>query len=114
MAKNDIEIIIYKILSYLYEKMKIGERPEFTDMCWDSQLMHIPEKYWKQVMMELIDKNFVKGFQYRYTKDGITVDQFGNAGITLEGREFLVNNSGMAKAKEFLGNAFEILLSQII
>ena len=114
MAKNDIEIIIYKILRYLYGKMQSGERPEFTDMCWNSKLMDIPERYWKQVIVELVDKMYVKGIRYRYTKDGILIDMFDNVGITLEGREFLVNNSGMAKAKEYLGAAFEILLSQII
>lgn len=114
MAKNDIEVIVYKILRYMYGKMQTGERPEFEDMCWESKLMNIPERYWKQVMVELVDKRFVKGIRYTHTKGGILVEIHDTACITLEGREYLVNNSGMATAKEFLGTAFEILLSQII
>ena len=114
MKKNDMEVIVYKILCYLYAKMKKGARPEFEEMCWNSKLFHIPENYWKQIISELIDKKYVKGFSYTHTKDGLIVDIDENASITLEGREYLVNNSGMHKAKEFLGSAFEILLSQLV
>jgi len=32
MAQNDMEIIVYKILSYLYECMKAGKHPRLEDM----------------------------------------------------------------------------------
>ena len=36
------------------------------------------------------------------------------AGITLKGRDYLRENSGMKEAKTFLGKAFEIALQGII
>lgn len=114
MAKNDMEVIIYKILMYLYIKMQNGQKADFIDICWKSTLFDIPENYWKSIIAELIDNKLVKGFTYTNTKDGMVVQMHDDATITFKGREFLINNSEMQKAKKFLGIAFEILLSQII
>ena len=62
MAQNDMEIIVYKILSYLYECMKSGKHPRMEDMGCVCQMFRIPQEYWNQVMEELIDCGYVKGF----------------------------------------------------
>ena len=33
MAKDDMRVIMYKILKYLYGCMKIGRHPALEDMC---------------------------------------------------------------------------------
>ncbi|MBQ0004623.1 MAG: hypothetical protein KBS68_02035 [Clostridiales bacterium] len=43
MAKNDMPVIIYKILKYLYECMKAGKQPDETDFCAESKLISIPQ-----------------------------------------------------------------------
>ena len=55
MAKNDMEVIVYKILSYLYECMKNGATPEMEDMCHNCKLFRIPRSYWLMIMKDLID-----------------------------------------------------------
>jgi len=62
MAQNDMEIIVYKILNYLYECMKAGKHPRLEDMGSTCQMFRIPQEYWNQVMEELIDCGYVKGF----------------------------------------------------
>ena len=53
MAQNDMEVIMYKILSYLYECMKAGKRPRMEDMCCSCQMFQIPLSYWGTIMEEL-------------------------------------------------------------
>lgn len=57
---------------------------------------------------------FVRGFLIRNTKDGTIISEQEPVSITYTGREFLRENSGMQKAKDFVGEAFEILLSSIL
>ncbi|MBQ8054491.1 MAG: hypothetical protein IJ198_11910 [Lachnospiraceae bacterium] len=78
------------------------------------QMFRIPPEYWNQVMEELIDCGYVKGFKHIPTKGPQSIFMMDNAGITLKGREFLCENSRMQKAKEFLGSAFSVLLDGII
>ena len=114
MAQNDMEIIMYKILSYLYECMKAGKQPRMEDMGCTCQMFRIPQEYWNQIMEELIDCGYVKGFRSIPTKSAQCIFMMDNAGITFKGREFLCENSRMQKAKEFLGSAFAVLLDGII
>lgn len=114
MAQNDMEIIMYKILSYLYECMKAGKHPRMEDMGSTCQMFRIPQEYWNQVMEELIDCGYVKGFRHIPTKGPQSIFMMDNVGITLKGREYLRDNSGMQRAGEFLGTAFSILLDGIV
>lgn len=114
MAQNDMEVIMYKILSYLYECMKAGKRPRMEDICCSCEMFQIPKPYWEQIMRELASKGLISGFLMRETKDCLLISMTDNPTITYEGRQFLVENSGMKRAAEFLGGTFSILLDGII
>lgn len=114
MAQNDMEVIMYKILSYLYECMKAGKRPRLEDFCCNCNMFCVPKGYWNQIMAELIEHGFIHGFIKFTSKDGITVQMTAEAGITYKGREFLRDNSGMQKARQLLGAAFPVVLDGII
>lgn len=113
MARNDMEVIMYKILKYMYEMMKQGETPVFEHMTAHSPLMDVPDLYWLTVMLELIDHGFVKGLIVHETKDGPVIVP-DRPRLTLEGVTFLHENSGLQKAKTFLGEAFMCVLEQLI
>lgn len=114
MAKNDMEVIMYKILRYLYECMKEDLTPTKEDLIRDCDLVSIPEKYWIQIILELIDNELVKGIQTIVTKSGTLVQITDDVRVTFKGVEFLKENSSMKKVKEFLGRTYEIALSQTI
>lgn len=61
MSKNDMEVIMYKFLKYLYECMKAGRAPDMREYGWASELFQIPRGYWRSVMNELIEMELVKG-----------------------------------------------------
>ena len=114
MAKDDMRVIMYKILKYLYECMKIGRRPALEDMCCRSTLFQISEEYWKQIIVELSEAGYIKGFMHTMIKDGLAVTMTDSASITLAGVELLEENGSMAKVRQFLGSAFEIVLETIL
>ncbi|MDD3747730.1 MAG: YjcQ family protein [Anaerostipes sp.] len=114
MAKNDMEVIMYKILRYMYECMKVGKRLELLDMCYKCKMFEIPELYWNQIILELIEAGYVRGFLKGDTKDGLTITMLDSAAITLEGVRFLEENSRMVKSRQFLGKGFEVALDTIL
>lgn len=70
MAQNDMEVIMYKILCYLYECMKAGKRSSMEDFCYNCSMFCIPQGYWDQIMKELIEQGFIRGFMAFAAKDG--------------------------------------------
>lgn len=114
MAKDDMEIIIYKILSYLYECAKNGVHPEMEDICYECKLFRVPESYWKLIMREIISNGYITGINIVSAKDKEYFLMMDDVGITLAGREYLCENSGMKTAEKICGKAFEIVLEAVI
>lgn len=114
MPKNDMHLIIYKLLRFLYDCNKQGKIPTFSDMFKVIELSTIPQSYLAQILMELIDNGYVSGCDVTATKDTILIDLSENAHITVKGLDYLTESSRMKKAQEVAGKAFEILLSSII
>lgn len=108
MARDDMHVVMYKILAYLYDCMKKGIEPRQSAIAHDSDILDIPERYWKQIMMQLVDRNLVAG---------IAIKRFDNEAhvmilspyVTLEGVQFMQENSMMAKAQRFLKSSKEAL-----
>lgn len=113
MAKNDMEVIMYKILRYLYECIKTGKPPELTDIMWHCKLFDIPRAYWLAIMRELIAESYVDGLQFVGAKDMEQVLQVGDIRITKKGRNFLRDESVVSKIKPVLGTGFEALVTAV-
>lgn len=102
MASNDMHVVIYKILAYLYACMKSGDRPQYS--CYSSEAMGIPDEYWKQIMCELVAHRYIEGVNITNGPLGSSVYP-ANPRVTMDGVEFLMENSMMAKAKQWLIDA---------
>lgn len=115
MAKNDMHVIVYKILTYIYECNRAGKPVMLEDICHDCRLFKIPESYWLYIMSEIRRSGFVDGILIISCSDGTKeVELADDAHITISGAEYLQNNSCMQKAAELLGRAFDIAVSSII
>lgn len=99
MASDDMHVVMYKILAYLYECMKEGEKPKKGE--FSAERMGINEPYWKCIMSELVRRKLVKGVEALPANEGDYI-QLVNPRITMEGVEFLMENSMMRKARDFL------------
>lgn len=117
MASNDMEVLMYKILRYLYECLKNGKEANLEDFAWNSKMMDVPKSYWLEVIAVLIEKGYIRGFlvMRNKTKDaGLFAQTDPPFKITYEGVCFLNENSGMKKAKDFCAESFNVLLSSVI
>ena len=109
MAHDDMHVIIYKVLSYLYSCLKKGERPDRHMLSSAGALFGgVPEAYWTAIWMEMSDRGLVKGVG-RMPYDNIMSVIVENPRITLDGVEFLQENSMMRKARDLLRDAKSVL-----
>lgn len=99
MAFDDMHVVMYKILAYLYACMKSGEKVNEANIRCDA--LGINEPYWTSIMVELMERGYVKGLMVRKADNSQTVVPV-NPSVTMTGVEFLMENSMMAKAKQFL------------
>ncbi len=105
MAKDDYHVIIYQILSYLYQQLKSGE-PVDEQMFSAEALFGINEKYRGYILKHLLNDGYITGILVKESKyiNGQTNLHFLNLGeceITPKGIEYLTDNSFISKAKEF-------------
>ena len=107
MAKDDFFVIAYRILAYLYQCMKEGERPNMEDISF--QRLGIPERYWYSVIRNLRSGGYIRGIEIVEGIGGTIFLSEINPEITIAGIEFLQENSSMAKAKQFLKELKEII-----
>ena len=114
MAKNDMEVIQYKILEYLYGCLKSGHLASMDEMAWKCRLFDITREYWLVILRELIEEGYVSGLKYIDAKDMECVIETGTITITKVGRQYLIENSRMQKIREELGEAFKITLGAVI
>lgn len=114
MAKNEMHLIIYKILKYLYGCNMNGKVPTFTDMIKALELPTAPVSYICQIVEELLKEGYIDGIRTFSSKDGIYIDVSEAAKVTIKGVDYLHDNSSMQKAASVADRAFEILIGAII
>lgn len=114
MARDDMSVIFYKILTYFYRVAKAGEKPRYEDYCYKCKMFDIPESYWNLIMSELVDRGYLKGFGRVTVKGPDLIQPMDDASITFEGVQFLEDNAKMKEVKHILGASFEVLMNSII
>lgn len=102
MAKDDMHVVIFKILAYIYDCMKSGKPVDKSVI--ECEPLEIPESYWTQIMRELVEHGYVSGITVRSTtaKDVVLLS---DPRVTLDGVEFLMENSMMSKAARLVADA---------
>lgn len=103
MAKDDYSVIVCKILSYLYKKLKKSEEVDKAYVSVDSPLFDIQQPYWEYIMRHLVSEGLIEGVSLLNVmgREEPAI-RIRNIAISPKGIEYLENNSGMAKAKEYL------------
>lgn len=109
MAQDDMHVLMYKVLAYLYDCLKCGKDPSKETLQSCGPLFGgVPETYWTAVWLEMVDRGLVKGVVKAPYDNEIHV-VLVSPRVTLEGVEFMNENSMMAKAKDFLKDAKSML-----
>lgn len=88
--------IIYKILKVLEASM---DCEEFDINIISAETLNIGQNRWNAIIEMMIDNKYIKGAVVINSIGGRTVKVNKDIRITLEGLEYLENNSMMTKAK---------------
>lgn len=110
MSNNDLPVVLYKLLAYIYECMKNDVIPTVEQA---KKLCAANETMFDAAVCEAIEGGYVRGIDREFYYTGPEIN-FDNARLTLEGSTFLLENSTMNKAKELAGDTFQTILSQVI
>lgn len=102
MAKDDYHVIAYLILSYLYECLKKGIKPDVKQISHDAPNIGIPYSYWAYILRHLYRDGYIEGLSIVKAIGGEGIKLTADFMITPKGIEYIEENSSMAKAKDFV------------
>lgn len=109
MAKDDYYVVVYKILAYLYVQLKNGDVIDSKIISFDGKLFNIPERYWTYIIVHLYQDGYIENVMIKKPWGNVSViENIEDMQITPKGIDYLLNNSLLEKAKEFLKNIKEI------
>lgn len=100
MANDDYFKIVYVILTELYEYKKKGLKVELHAI--SPARFKIPEGYLIDILYDLLDEGYVKGFKILEAKTGRYILSLEDISITMKGIEYLQDNSKMKRMYEAL------------
>ncbi|RGM70765.1 hypothetical protein DXB98_09305 [Collinsella sp. OM07-12] len=103
MAADDFDVVVFKVLSYLYQCIKDGVEPNPAKA---QELAKINPVYWRAVVSDLIDRKLVVATVLKTTGETLYYD----LRITSAGVDYLNESPKMRKVKEFLGTALDVAI----
>lgn len=107
MAKNDYFVIVFRILTYLYQCFMAGEDAD-VDM-FGPDAMRINSGYWCNAMESMSNEGYVTGVVMAPRLGSVQGMKLVNLKITQKGIDYLQENSKMKKVADFLKSAKEII-----
>lgn len=106
MAKDDYHVIVYKILAYLYMRLKKGEPIEAEMLMYDGGLFQINREYWVYIIENLLEEGYIKGISNPTTGNGYYIrEQLPACSITPKGINYVCNDPFMQEVVMYLKNA---------
>ena len=110
MARDDYHVIVYQILSYLYQCLKKGNDVNADLLKADSPMLNINQSYWEYIMFNLYKDGYISGIALipLDNKEYPYIQELKKTRLTPKGIEYLCDNSFMEKAKQFLKETKEI------
>ena len=110
MAKDDFDVIQFRILSYLYKQLKSGEPVEPEMIRHDSKNCEINETYWKYILVSMQEEGLIRGLKKGKGSsdyDGIE-DQLKKLQITPKGINLLSDNPMVEKVEKLIKGIIKI------
>jgi hypothetical protein len=106
MSYDDYDVIVYKVLKYIYQCLKAGVYPSLDKA---QELTRCNDVYWLHVIQSMLNDGYIQGVKIpEYLgNDAKPIAEPKALGLSQKGAQYLTNNSKMAEVKSFLGKAFE-------
>lgn len=107
MAKDDYHVIVYRLLSYLYDCLKHGKDPDMKIL--DEVLKDIPESYKRFILKTLKSEGYTKNYKFEPVGDDEWIIGLENICITVKGTEYLTDVSFMQKVHRFMKGVKDVI-----
>ncbi len=115
MAKDDYDVIVYKILVYLYGCLK--RKTVFTQAVFDKTIKReqLDDGYLEDVIRMMTTENLITGtsFAKAWGNKYIMLSDYGDVEITPAGIHYLKENSSAQKVKETLLESTDMIAGLI-
>ena len=110
MAKDDYQVIVFRILKYLYLQLKKGLPVEAEMLRHDSKICKINEPYWRYIITSMQDEGLIKCLSTKagQADDVPLEDRLGNLQITPKGIEMLSDSRMAEKVDNLLRGILSI------
>lgn len=104
MSGDDMHVIMYKVLAYLYDCMKKGVEPQESRIRPGGDVAGpIPESYWCEIMAQMADRGLVRGVSVtQLWVDDCPRISMNKPVVTFRGFEFMRENKMMRDAYTLL------------
>ena len=104
MAKDDYDVIVFKILTYLYSCIK--RKITFNIKVFEAVLSknNIPDEYLVDILRMMTEEKLIKGlsFIHAWGQDCVCISDYDEMKITSNGLRYLSENSKMNEIKKYL------------
>lgn len=112
MAKDDYEVILYRILVYLYAVKKRSITFEALTFEGSVKRNVENEQYFTDILRMAQDEGLIKGLEFTkaWGNDWLLISDISDAEITAEGIRYIKDNSKMQKIGEMLKDAGDIII----
>lgn len=108
----DLHTVIYKVLKYADECLKAGVEPSIDEA---RKLAGVGNVFFTQVMAESDRKQLLTGLYFPDNIDNREPRVFANhMTITLDGEEYLKENSSMKKVASMMGSAVKTAIDSAV
>lgn len=117
MAKDDFHVIVYQILSYLYQCLKKGVDIDTKMLSANSPyfIVHgspLSDRYWCYILWQMQSMGLIEGIMFSEKIDNLPFERpmrWNNCMITPKGIDYLTDNSFIQRAKRFLEDVNSIV-----
>ena len=113
MAKDDYNVIVFKVLTYLYAVLK--RKTVFDINEFKLAIGNIDENYLYSLLEMIQNEGFIEGliFVHALGIESIICNDLSDMKITFKGIEYLTQNSKMQEVKNFLLKNVDTIASLI-
>jgi hypothetical protein len=111
MAKNDYDVIVFKILLYFYGCLKHEIKFEQATFEKTIGLNEISEEYFTQILRMMKNDNLIEGtaFQKAWGGEYILISNISDIIITSDGIHYLKENSTMQIVKDHIVEGIDLV-----
>ena len=115
MAKDDYDVLVFKILLYYYGVLK--REIAYTDVSFKAAIKYkdISEEYLSDVIYMMQEDGYISGMTFVNTwgNNRLAIGDFSYISISSKGIDYIQNNNKMKKVKDHLLEYPELITSLI-